>query len=153
MTLNTFHFAGVSSLNVTLGVPRLKEVINVAKKLKTPSMKIHLKPEYNNEETVKKLTGYIEITTMENITSCSEIYYDPDLFNTLVTEDQDIINFHMSFYEDNYRGKEQDYSPWVLRLELDNKIIYEKNLNMNYIESIIKKNFDNLDIIHCCLIC
>jgi len=24
MTLNTFHFAGVSSKNVTLGVPRLK---------------------------------------------------------------------------------------------------------------------------------
>ena len=33
MTLNTFHFAGVSSKNVTLGVPRLKEVINVAKNI------------------------------------------------------------------------------------------------------------------------
>ena len=30
MTLNTFHYAGVSSKNVTLGVPRLKEIINVA---------------------------------------------------------------------------------------------------------------------------
>ena len=40
MTLNTFHFAGVSAKNVTLGVPRLKEVINVAKTLKTPSMTI-----------------------------------------------------------------------------------------------------------------
>ncbi|TDL20258.1 beta and beta-prime subunits of DNA dependent RNA-polymerase [Rickenella mellea] len=29
MTLNTFHYAGVSSKNVTLGVPRLKEIINV----------------------------------------------------------------------------------------------------------------------------
>ena len=36
MTLNTFHNAGISSKNVTLGVPRLKEVINVAKQLKTP---------------------------------------------------------------------------------------------------------------------
>jgi DNA-directed RNA polymerase beta' subunit len=32
MTLNTFHYAGVSSKNVTLGVPRLKEIINIAKK-------------------------------------------------------------------------------------------------------------------------
>lgn len=31
MTLNTFHFAGVSGKNVTLGVPRLTEIINVAK--------------------------------------------------------------------------------------------------------------------------
>ena len=48
MTLNTFHLAGVSAANVTLGVPRLKEVINVAKNLKTPSMMIHLKsPNYS----------------------------------------------------------------------------------------------------------
>jgi DNA-directed RNA polymerase II subunit RPB1 len=45
MTLNTFHFAGVSSKNVTLGVPRLKEVINVAKNLKTPMVSIYLEGE------------------------------------------------------------------------------------------------------------
>jgi len=28
MTLKTFHFAGVASMNVTLGVPRIKEIIN-----------------------------------------------------------------------------------------------------------------------------
>ena len=39
MTLNTFHFAGVSSMNVTLGVPRLEELINCTKsdRMKTPS--------------------------------------------------------------------------------------------------------------------
>ena len=42
MTLNTFHSAGVASANVTLGVPRLKEVINVAKTIKTPSIRIFL---------------------------------------------------------------------------------------------------------------
>jgi len=38
MTLNTFHFAGVSSMNVTLGVPRLEELINCTKsdRMKTP---------------------------------------------------------------------------------------------------------------------
>ena len=43
MTLNTFHFAGVSAKNVTLGVPRLKEIINIAKKIKTPSLTIALR--------------------------------------------------------------------------------------------------------------
>jgi DNA-directed RNA polymerase III subunit RPC1 len=28
MTLKTFHFAGVASMNVTLGVPRIKEIMN-----------------------------------------------------------------------------------------------------------------------------
>lgn len=50
MTLNTFHNAGISSKNVTLGVPRLKEVINVAKQLKTPYMKIILDPSKSKNE-------------------------------------------------------------------------------------------------------
>ena len=31
MTLKTFHFAGIASMNVTLGVPRIKEIINASK--------------------------------------------------------------------------------------------------------------------------
>ena len=42
MTLNTFHYAGVSAKNVTLGVPRLKEIINVSKRPKTPSLTVFL---------------------------------------------------------------------------------------------------------------
>src|SRR6185369_9231480 len=44
MTLNTFHYAGVSSKNVTLGVPRLKEIINVAVNTRTPSLRVFLEP-------------------------------------------------------------------------------------------------------------
>src|SRR5205823_2397337 len=36
MTLKTFHFAGVASMNITLGVPRIKEIINAAKNISTP---------------------------------------------------------------------------------------------------------------------
>ena len=36
MTLKTFHFAGVASMNITLGVPRIKEIINASKKISTP---------------------------------------------------------------------------------------------------------------------
>ncbi|KAK9865213.1 hypothetical protein WJX84_010418 [Apatococcus fuscideae] len=42
MTLKTFHFAGVASMNVTLGVPRLKEIINAAKSISTPIMTVKL---------------------------------------------------------------------------------------------------------------
>ena len=42
MTLNTFHFAGVGSKNVTLGVPRLKEIIDCSKNVATPSLTVPL---------------------------------------------------------------------------------------------------------------
>jgi DNA-directed RNA polymerase III subunit RPC1 len=35
-SFQTFHFSGISSMNVTLGVPRLKEIINAAKQISTP---------------------------------------------------------------------------------------------------------------------
>jgi len=65
MTLNTFHFAGVSAKNVTLGVPRLKEIINVSKNIKTPSLKIILEEKYRKREAVvTKLGSLIEYTTL-----------------------------------------------------------------------------------------
>jgi DNA-directed RNA polymerase II subunit RPB1 len=57
MTLNTFHMAGVASKNVTLGVPRLKEVINVAKSIKTPSLKIILQEKFRKNEMVAHEVG------------------------------------------------------------------------------------------------
>lgn len=79
MTLNTFHFAGVSAKNVTLGVPRLKEIINVAKNIKTPSMKIYLESKYKKKQkTVTKFGGKIEHTTLSHVVRSSAIYYDPD---------------------------------------------------------------------------
>ncbi len=46
MTLNTFHLAGHGGANVTLGIPRLREIIMTASKsLKTPMMTIPLMPD------------------------------------------------------------------------------------------------------------
>lgn len=36
MTLKTFHFAGVAGMNLTQGVPRIKEIINASKVISTP---------------------------------------------------------------------------------------------------------------------
>jgi DNA-directed RNA polymerase II subunit RPB1 len=85
MTLNTFHFAGVSSKNVTLGVPRLKEVINVAKTLATPMITVFLKHKHRkSERAVMELQGEIEHTTLADILESSQIYYDPDPFKTII---------------------------------------------------------------------
>ncbi|KAG6813000.1 hypothetical protein H0H92_014931 [Tricholoma furcatifolium] len=45
MTLNTFHFAGHGAANVTLGIPRLREIVMTAsQKPKTPSMTMKVRP-------------------------------------------------------------------------------------------------------------
>jgi DNA-directed RNA polymerase I subunit RPA1 len=47
MTLNTFHLAGHGGGNVTLGIPRLKEILmTTPTHIKTPIMTLHFKKEY-----------------------------------------------------------------------------------------------------------
>lgn len=57
MTLNTFHFAGRGEMNVTLGIPRLREILMMASKnIKTPSMEIPFQSNLQNlEKQAKKL--------------------------------------------------------------------------------------------------
>ena len=65
MTLNTFHFAGVSSKNVTLGVPRLKEIINVSKCLKTPGVEVHLRDDIGfDQDKAQNVIKTLEYTTL-----------------------------------------------------------------------------------------
>ena len=50
MTLNTFHLAGKGEVNVTLGIPRLRELIQTAGSIKTPSMTLPLHPHVSEAE-------------------------------------------------------------------------------------------------------
>ena len=85
MTLNTFHFAGVSSKNVTLGVPRMKEIINVAKNIKAPSMQIYLEGDFKKQEaSVMKVQSDIELTTLADLIDRSQIFYDPNPKTTII---------------------------------------------------------------------
>jgi DNA-directed RNA polymerase, subunit A" (EC 2.7.7.6) len=49
MTLRTFHFAGVRELNVTLGLPRLIEIVDARKTVATPIMEVYLEGEYAHD--------------------------------------------------------------------------------------------------------
>lgn len=54
MTLNTFHLAGHSAKNVTLGIPRLREIVMTASNhISTPSMTLHLNEELSAEDGEK----------------------------------------------------------------------------------------------------
>ena len=56
MTLNTFHFAGRGEMNVTLGIPRLREILMVASaNISTPTMDIPLLPSEEAKQRGTKL--------------------------------------------------------------------------------------------------
>lgn len=144
MTLNTFHFAGVASKKVTSGVPRLKEILNVAKNMKTPSLTVYLEPGHAaDQEKAKFIRSAIEHTTLKSVTIASEIYYDPDPRSTVIPEDEEIIQLHFSLLDDEAEQSFDQQSPWLLRLELDRAAMNDKDLTMGQVGERIKQTFKN----------
>lgn len=129
MTLNTFHFAGVSSKNVTLGVPRLKEILNVAKNIKTPSLIVYQVPENRfNKDSAKLLRSAVEHTTLRSVTDSTEIWYDPDPRETKIEEDVDTVQSHFLIETDSEDLDHQ--SKWILRIVFDRKKLLDKDLTV-----------------------
>ncbi|VDN53841.1 unnamed protein product [Dracunculus medinensis] len=77
MTLKTFHFAGVASMNITQGVPRIKEIIDGVKDISTPVITAALVDE-TNENLARLVKARIETTTLGEICEYLEDVYLPD---------------------------------------------------------------------------
>ncbi|RUP44083.1 hypothetical protein BC936DRAFT_149965 [Jimgerdemannia flammicorona] len=143
MTLNTFHYAGVSSKNVTLGVPRLKEIINVAKNIKTPRLTVWLTPERaRNIVLAKEVQVALEHTTLQNVTATTEIYYDPEPRSTIIEEDEEFVSTYYALEEDN-AAIITSVSPWLLRIELDRVMMVDKRLGITEVVAKIAEDFTN----------
>ena len=68
MTMRTFHYAGVAEMNVTLGLPRLIEIVDARRLPSTPLMEIHLRPKAAKDvNRVREIAQEIEVTKLEDI--------------------------------------------------------------------------------------
>jgi DNA-directed RNA polymerase subunit A" len=67
MTLRTFHFAGVAEMNVTVGLPRLIEILDARNKISTPMMEVYFKPKYNNSEKAESIALRLKETLLGEV--------------------------------------------------------------------------------------
>ncbi|KAK1444475.1 beta and beta-prime subunits of DNA dependent RNA-polymerase [Babesia gibsoni] len=90
MTLKTFHFAGVASMNVTLGVPRIKEIINAANTIQTPIIEV---PLLNNQDFDYALAvkARIEKTTLGQVCSDIKEIFGPNGVMLKITLNESLI--------------------------------------------------------------
>jgi DNA-directed RNA polymerase subunit A' len=73
MTLRTFHFAGVREQNVTLGLPRLIEIVDARKIPSTPNMTVYLDPKHRtSREKAQEVATLLTHTTLSDIASSFE---------------------------------------------------------------------------------
>ena len=86
MTLRTFHYAGVREQNVTLGLPRLIEIVDARREPSTPIMTIYLEKEYSRDrEKATEVARDILYSTIQDVAEA--LYVNPDTGGAIVKLD------------------------------------------------------------------
>ena len=145
MTLNTFHFAGVSAKSkVTQGVPRLKEILTMTKNPKTSVMTTFLRPEMNTKQDATMVKNVLEITILRDVTSATSIYYDPTIhtYGTMLEEDTIMLQYldglQQAISTDNDKDESNHPNHWVIRIEIDREQMLSRELQMEDIYNAMK---------------
>lgn len=150
MTLNTFHSTGMITTkgNITRGVPRLAELLNLTDNPKKPSLTLRLLPadQYSRERALE-IAHQIECLVLGAVVAVAQIVYDPDDRNTLVAADVDWLREFHAFQDQfsadttaasaaaaSVTAPPPAMSSWVLRMELDARAMLDKNVSMDDVD-------------------
>ncbi|WP_018153426.1 DNA-directed RNA polymerase subunit A'' [Methanothermococcus thermolithotrophicus] len=89
MTMRTFHYAGVAELNVTLGLPRMIEIVDARKEPSTPTMTIFLEDEYKyDREKAEEIARNIESTTVESVSDDISVNLVDECITIILDKDE-----------------------------------------------------------------
>ncbi|HTT72757.1 MAG TPA: DNA-directed RNA polymerase subunit A'' [Thermoplasmata archaeon] len=89
MTLRTFHYAGVAEMNVTLGLPRLIELVDARRVPSTPMMTVHVERKLRADRTaVQKIALQIEVTTVPDVATVGTVVED---LKVVITPQADLL--------------------------------------------------------------
>ena len=131
MTLNTFHQAGNSAKNVTLGLPRLEELINASSKMKTPVLTIHadtiLRP-----ENAWRLKTEIQKTTLKDI-----------LLSHSFELNEKVLKEYLQL-PDNKRWNLKIMPKKVLNCTINRKKMIQRGLNIYEVVRTLRENAKNM---------
>ena len=155
LTLNTFHFAGVSSKsNVTRGVPRIEEILSLSSEPKNPSLTIYMKSEDETDRSKAQSIMYsLEYTKLVDLVDSIEICFEPTDEKTHSTcfNDTELLRQYNQFEQivnecnvDSVATISTiEKSKWLLRMELNAETMLEKNITMDDIHFTLKNSYGN----------
>ena len=134
---DTFHYAGCAAKNVTLGVPRFKELVDLTKTMRIPSLTIFLREPYNSHENAAHTFCQSLIRThLEDVVQKCDVFFDPQLTHTVSPNptDQTIVEQAQPFL----KSIKSRYCKWITRLELVKRNILTKNMKLEDIVDAIQ---------------
>ena len=135
---DTFHYAGVGSKNVTLGVPRLKELIDVSHNIKTPSLTVRFPHVLSSNEThVRMLSAALEHLPMVRVVQSSSVELEPDVWVTRFDEDAHPVRLAAGMH--NPEEGVEKFSKWVARFKVDKAQLMQRNLTITHVADAMRR--------------
>ena len=150
MTLRTFHYAGLMEFDVTLGLPRLIEIVDARREPSTPIMRIYLDEKYKyDKEKARELARRIQYTTLGNVIRDIDytfglriftIYLDPEMMEDRGVTTEKVID---ALKRSKIGDPKPTDDPYVIELEVSERLLPDEYLyNPNAfkeVENRIKK--------------
>lgn len=151
MTLNTFHFAGVSSKsNVLRGVPRIEEILSLSPSPKNPSVTVALKEsDAENSQKAQEVMYSLEYTNMRDVVKSVSICFDPNDMSTKIKEDELLLKQFHEFQQmmddcgSSVETRAVKKSKWIVRIEFDRESMLDRNITMDDVHFAIKNAYTN----------
>ena len=138
LTLNTFHTAGVASKNVTLGIPRLQELIDASKTPKTPCTVVRFRHPYNtSEEFAKYMANTLPLTRLTDVVVRCDIELDPDVFTTNIDQDRSIVEGDALLNGESLSS--ESMSRYVVRMILHRNVMRVRKLTPTLLRCILRE--------------
>lgn len=138
-TLKSFHASGIASIaKTTQGVPRVKELLSLSKKIKTPQMCIYPTKEYMaSNEMAKKVASHIVFSTLGHIKDNIVVYYDPEPYKKGGFMEQDNVTHAYYTHNPNKNSCQPEINnlPWLMRIELNKEKMLDKEVTLLDIKS------------------
>lgn len=101
MTMRTYHIAGSEGVEITQGLPRLIEIVDARKTIKTPTMNVFPEEDYQTEEGVKEIANKIKETKCKDVVDedstdllnlIVELKLDEDVLQDIEMDAEDVVS-------------------------------------------------------------
>lgn len=132
-SLNSFHSTGLNKANLSTGVPRIKELLNASKLVKTPSCTIYLRPEVGDLKDLFVVKDFCDreiiYHDIKSIMQDLEIQYNP----ILTDYETNYYQFFQLFYEDICTE-----NLWRIKILFSSASLFKIKKSLSYIAGCIK---------------
>lgn len=138
LTLNSFHSAGIGSMNATLGVPRLRALIEASKNTAGMTfMTTRLKqPWSKREDMCTQIAASLEHVLLVKVRQFSSVEYEPDVYGSKFESDRVMLKYAKAL-ADPLVNTADAWSAHVIRIVLDRAAMMNRFLTPSHVADAI----------------